>query len=283
MKWSRGPLVSRSHHLKGSRRSPARGDATVTIHHRSPPSHVGQPSLSCTWAHRDSSLTSLSPPRMCSLLLLSFLSPSLYSPSLAAMKPARCHLCGSIAPPSSVEGAATPLSSNQQLTAPGDHFSPPSASFARSHRRPTAPNLLWPGQRLEELRKTLLFLFDHTSTTGDPLSTPLMCFPFHHIAPLPTDCSWEHPTALHPKSGSSSTRLAPRPLHCRPHAAGRRRWGRRPPLFLPWAERAKWARPLSWARPSTSMGSAHCNSGISLLSLELFKLNSKISLNFRNS
>jgi hypothetical protein len=47
----------------------AHGDTAVTIHCQSPPSHVDQPSLSRTWAHGDSSLTPLSPPRVHSLLL----------------------------------------------------------------------------------------------------------------------------------------------------------------------------------------------------------------------
>jgi hypothetical protein len=234
------PTCSRSHRLNGSRRSPARardtvrGDAMVTVHHQSPPSHVGQPSLSRVWAHRDCSQTSLSPPHACSLHLLSALSLSLCSPSPAAVKPTRHRPCGSIAPPSSAEGATTPSSSNQWLTAPGNHFSPPPASSVRPHHRPTALDLLWPSQRLEELRKTPFFLFDHTSTTGNPSSTPPMSFPFSRVVPPPADLSGEHPTALQPKSGSPSIGLAPRPLHHRASAdqilaaSLRRRKQRRP-------------------------------------------------------
>jgi hypothetical protein len=45
------------------------GDAVVTIHRRSPPSHVEWSSLSRAWAHGDSSSTPLSPPHARSLLL----------------------------------------------------------------------------------------------------------------------------------------------------------------------------------------------------------------------
>jgi hypothetical protein len=127
MKWSRDPLVSHNHPLNGSRRSVAptcdtmHDDVTVIVHHQSLPSHMGQPSLSRAWAHRDSSPTSLSPPRACSPLLLSTLPPSLCSPSPAAAKPAHRYQCGSITQPSSAEGAPTPSSSNKRLTAPGDH------------------------------------------------------------------------------------------------------------------------------------------------------------------
>jgi hypothetical protein len=41
------------------------------------------------------------------------------------------------------------------------------------------------------------------------------------IAPPSADCSSEHPTSLHPKSGSPLTELAPRPLHRWPLAADR--------------------------------------------------------------
>jgi hypothetical protein len=150
-------------------------------------------------------------------------------PSLAAMKPAHHRSCGSIVPPSSAEGAATPSSLNQRLTAPGDHFSPPPASSMRSRCRSTAPDLLRPSQCLEELRKTPLFLFDHTSTTGYPLSAPPTSFPFYRLAPPSTDRSGEHPVALHPKSGSSLTRFAPRPLHRRPPSADRPNFVGKPP------------------------------------------------------
>jgi hypothetical protein len=160
MKWSPGPLVSCNHHLNGSCRSPARAcntacsDPIVTVHHRPPPSHVGQPSLSRAWAHRDSSPTSLSPPHLRSLLLLPALPLLVCSPSPTVTKVAHHRPCETIAQPSSAEGAATPLSSNQRLTTPGDHFSPPPASSRRSHHRLTAPDPLRPSQHLEELCKT---------------------------------------------------------------------------------------------------------------------------------
>jgi hypothetical protein len=216
MKWSRGPLVSCNHHLNGSCRSPARACDT----------HVGQPSLSRAWAHRDSSPTSLSPPHLRSLLLLPALPLLVCSPSPTVTKVAHHRPCETIAQPSSAEGAATPLSSNQRLTTPGDHFSPPPASSRRSHHRLTAPDLLRPSQHLEELCKTPsppppLFLFDHTATTSDPPSMPPTSFPFCRVAPPPADHSGEHPTALHPKCGSPSIGLPPQPLHRRPPTAGR--------------------------------------------------------------
>jgi hypothetical protein len=124
-----------------------------------------------------------------------------------------------------------------------------------------------------------MFLFDHTSTTGDPPSTPPMRFPFYRVASPPTDHSGDHPAALHLEFSSPLTGLTPRRLHRRPPAAGRPDFaskppapmGRRPSLFLLCDERAMSAGPLSRARPSTSVGSAHCNSGISLLSFKLFK------------
>jgi hypothetical protein len=141
----------------------------------------GQPSLFCAWVHGDSSPTLLLPLHTHSLLLLSILSPSLCSPSLATSKPAHHRPCGPIALPSSAEGATTSSRSNQRLTALSDHFSPYPASSVSSCHRPTTADLLRPSQRLEELCKTPLSLFDHTSTTGDPPSMPLMSFPFRHF------------------------------------------------------------------------------------------------------
>jgi hypothetical protein len=287
MKWSRDPLVSRNHRLNSSCRLPAHAhdtacrDATVTIHHRSPPPHVGQPSLSRMWAHRDSSPTSLLPPHACTLLLLSALPPSLCSPSPAVVKPARRRPCESIALPSSAEGAATPTTLNQWLTAPGDHFSPLLASSTRSHHRLTAPDLLQPSQRLEELRKTPLFLFYHTSTTGDPPSASPMSFPFHRIVPPPIDRSGENPTTLHPKSDSPSIGLAPRPLHCQPVGFCRHTASADGEEDLPCFCRGP--KGPSGLDPLAGPDSANYNSGISLLSFELFKLYSKFSLNFKNS
>jgi hypothetical protein len=126
MKWSWGPLVSLSHRLNDSRRSLAcdtmSGDVMVTVHRRSSPIHMGHSSLSRTWVHRDSSPTSLLPPHACSLLLLSALSPSICSPSSAAVKPTHRRPCGSIAPLSSVEGTTTLSSSNQRLMTPATTF-----------------------------------------------------------------------------------------------------------------------------------------------------------------
>jgi hypothetical protein len=52
------------------------------------------------------------------------------------------------------------------------------------------------------------------------------------------------------------------------------------PVSAERAERPKWAKPFSPAGPCATVGVAHCNSAILLLSFELFRIQFKFNLNF---
>jgi hypothetical protein len=154
-------------------------------------------------------------------------------------------------PPSSSNHVATSSSFPMVHWYSSTH-SPPSATHHPRHR--------WVSPSIT--------LHHHRPTALVRIPPPFTPNQVHHLPGLLPD----HSTTDH---RPSADRILP--------ASRRHRWGRRAPLFWLWAKRVKLARSLSWARPSTSAGSAHCTSDISLLSFKLFKLNSKISLNFRNS